>query len=154
IVGQRGFKEASCRRCDYHVLLAVLAQISNRSSVSRGTEFHRPQFLSCSSVEGSKAAVVGGADEDQVACGGNGPAAAWPTRVPLIRWQSVRDPQIHAPRELAGVHIDGGQHTPWRLLEHHIGLGIFESSSTGNGFVRITAVTSAAGLRSSSLSEA
>ena len=59
IVGQWGFKEAACRGCDHDVLLAVLAQISNRSGVSRGTEFHRPQFLTCSRVKSSKAALRG-----------------------------------------------------------------------------------------------
>src|SRR2546426_8245506 len=89
IVSQRRIKETACRRCNNDVLLAVLTQICNRRGVRCGGKFDGPKLLACFRVECAEAAVIGGADEDQSACSGDGPAAIRPSRILFIRRQSV-----------------------------------------------------------------
>src|SRR2546425_42608 len=140
IVGQWRFKETAGCGCDDHVLLPVLTQISDWCGVSRSAEFHTPQFPAGFRIEGSEAAIIGGADEHETAGRGDGPSAVRPSRVLFILNQSIGNPESHAPGEFAGVHVHSGQQAPGRLLAHHIRPGIFESPATGNRFIWITAV--------------
>ena len=106
--------------------------------MSGGAEFDCPQLSTGFCIKSAEAAVVGRADKDQTACGGNRAAATGSAGILFAGWQAIRDPKIHAPGEFAGIHVHSRQHAPWRLLAHHVQGRVFESSATWNSFVRVT----------------
>ena len=64
----------STRGGNHHVLRAVLAHVGHRSRVAAGRKLRHPQFTTGLGVEGAEAVIVGRADEDEAAGGGDAAA--------------------------------------------------------------------------------
>ena len=70
---------------------AVAGLVGNGSGLGGAGETDGPEFGAVPGVKGTEASVVGGADEDEAAGGGDGPAIAGAAGVVFALWQVVGD---------------------------------------------------------------
>src|SRR5262249_53029417 len=116
VVGHRVVEEPAAGRRDYNVLPAVASFVGRRRGFCGASEFHRPQFLAVLCIEGTESCVIGCSDEYQASGSRDGAAVAGAPRILLAFGHAVSHAKRHAPGKFAGVYIDRGELTPWRLL--------------------------------------
>src|SRR5262249_44069383 len=95
-----------CGRHHGDVLFAVFPLVSHRNSGRVVIQANRPEFLAGLGIEGGEAAVTGGADEDESACGNHWAAEARGSDVLFPFGHVVIYAEWDAPGELTrrGIH--------------------------------------------------
>src|SRR5882757_8561978 len=79
-----------------------------------------PDLLARLSLERAEAAVIGGADEDQPAAGGQRRAQIGTAGVAFAFRHAVGDAQIHPPGDLAAIDVYRIEIAPGRVVARHI----------------------------------
>src|SRR6185437_12121214 len=93
---------------DYDILLAVAALVGNGDGVGAGINLLGPQFFAGAGVEGAKAAVISGADEDQTAGGDDHWARIGRASIrKSFRGERINRAEGNMPDDVAGFGIDG-----------------------------------------------
>src|SRR5476651_2598773 len=122
VADRRAVHECSAGRHHSDILLAVGAPIGHRRGMGRRIQFVSPQLLAALGFKRAKAAVVGGADEDQAARCRQRRAQIGAAGILLSFRHDVAHAQIDAPGDLAGVDVHGPQIAPWRVLARVIAM--------------------------------
>src|SRR5258706_7862243 len=115
------------------VLLAVCALVGDGRSMGGIVQLLGPDFLPRRRVEGTEAAVIGGADEGQPAGGGERRTQAGPAGILLSFRHGVGDAQVDAPSDLAGIDVDRVEIAPGRVLARPIPLLFLDEETVRAG---------------------
>src|SRR6185437_2270717 len=109
----QGHDAGTAEGFDYDILLAVAAFVGNGDGVGAGINLLGPQFFASASVEGAKATVIGGADEDQAASGDDHRTCIGRASIrKSFRGERVNGAEWNMPDDVAGFGVDGKYFRP------------------------------------------
>ena len=103
-------------RDDRDVLAAVGRRIRDRHGVRRQRQLRDPELGARPRVERAEASIVARADEHEPGRRHDRPAEIEPARAPPAFGQLLREPERHAPDDVARRNVDGQELAPRRLL--------------------------------------